>query len=126
MTNIAERNQRASILVIGMLFSISLSATGMDQGALESFLTRHTCVGQLGSGERELTVLVLSADYNRNEIVDTADYTLWQDSIGEFVLPATGADGNGDGIIDQADYAFWKERFGTVVNGTGTASSERI
>ena len=69
---------------------------------------------------------MLSADYNRNGIVDTADYTLWQDSIGESVLPATGADGNGDGIIDQADYAFWKERFGTVVNGTGTASSERI
>jgi hypothetical protein len=99
---------------------------GMDQGALESFLTRHTYVGELGSGERELTLLVLSADYNRNGIVDTADYTLWQDSIGEFVLPATGADGNGDGIIDQADYAFWKERFGTVVNGTGTTSSNAV
>jgi hypothetical protein len=77
-------------------------------------------------GFRVASTTLLSADYNQNGIVDGADYTVWRDSIGQFVLPATGADGNGDGIIDEGDYAFWKERFGTILDYTGTASSNAV
>ncbi len=77
-------------------------------------------------GFRVASTTLLSADYNQNGIVDGADYTVWRDSIGQFVLPATGADGNGDGIIDEGDYTFWKERFGTILDYTGTASSNAV
>lgn len=77
-------------------------------------------------GFRVASTSLLSADYNQDGIVDGADYTVWRDSIGELVPPATGADGNGDGIIDEGDYTFWKERFGTILNHIGTASSNAV
>jgi hypothetical protein len=52
-------------------------------------------------------------DYNRDLIVDAADFTLWRHSVGTTGLsPFSGADGNGDGIIDQADYDVWRAHFG--------------
>src|SRR5262249_52036327 len=52
-------------------------------------------------------------DYNRNGIVDAADYTLWRDQSGATGLVAySGADGNGDGKVDSADYQVWRNNFG--------------
>ena len=58
----------------------------------------------------QLRVLV-AGDYNANGIVDSADYTVWRDSLGQ---TGTGlaADGNGDNAITQADYNIWKSNFG--------------
>ena len=48
-------------------------------------------------------------DYNLNERVDAADYTVWRDRIGS---PNATADGNGSGIVDIADYTLWQQNFG--------------
>jgi len=61
-------------------------------------------------------------DYNNNGTVDAADYTLWQDTLGQNVTAGTGADGVPDGIISGLDYTFWKTRFGNT-SGTGSTSA---
>ena len=51
-------------------------------------------------------------DYNRNYVVDAADYVLWRKTLGDSELPAFfGADGDGDGTIGQGDYGVWQAQF---------------
>lgn len=74
----------------------------------------------------ELVVVdTLPGDYNRNNIVDAADYTVWRNSTGQMVLSFAGADGNGDTIVDFRDYLFWKSQYGkSAAMGSGTAVPE--
>jgi hypothetical protein len=66
-------------------------------------------------------VLVTSAaDYNRNGIVDAADYTVWRDAFGSTANLA--ADGNANGMIDDGDYGVWESQFGMTVPGFGAGS----
>jgi hypothetical protein len=62
---------------------------------------------------------VLPGDYNRNQVVDAADYTVWRDLLG-----ATGsdlaADGNNDHMVTELDYDVWRTNFG--VTAVGAAS----
>lgn len=52
----------------------------------------------------------VAGDYNKDGLVDAADYTVWRDSLG-----ATGidlpADGDGDFTIGAGDYNLWKASF---------------
>jgi hypothetical protein len=52
----------------------------------------------------------LTGDFNRDGMVDAADYTVWRDSVGQ--IGNTAADANEDNVVDVADYAFWKANFG--------------
>ncbi len=60
----------------------------------------------------------LAADFNRDGIVDAADYTLWRNTLG-----ATGAglaaDANADLRVDEADYLVWKHSFGMTLDNQG-------
>ncbi|MCA9189241.1 MAG: hypothetical protein KDA99_26630, partial [Planctomycetales bacterium] len=51
--------------------------------------------------------LSLPGDYNKNGMVDAADYTVWKDNFGS--TTSLDADGNGDGTVDAADYTVWKD-----------------
>lgn len=64
----------------------------------------------------------LPGDYNLDEIVDAADYTLWRDTLGASVTQFAGADGDGDGQIDQDDYQVWVDNFGESLPGSGGAA----
>jgi hypothetical protein len=56
-------------------------------------------------------------DYNNNNVVDAADYTVWRDHLGQaFALP--NRDTANSGNINQQDYTFWKMRFGAT-SGAG-------
>lgn len=59
----------------------------------------------------------LAGDFTRDGVVDSADYSLWRDSIGTANKGARGiaADGNGDSRVDLADYAIWKANFGRTI-----------
>ena len=60
----------------------------------------------------------VAGDYDGNDIVDAADYTIWRDHLGAtFQLANEG--GISPGVVDAADYNFWKSRFGAV---TGSGS----
>jgi hypothetical protein len=60
-----------------------------------------------------VTLTVLAGDYNNNGVVDTADYTVWRNTLATSYSTAyTGADGNGDKLVNNADYDIWKANFG--------------
>ncbi len=48
-------------------------------------------------------------DYNRDGVVDAADYVLWRKIGVESGYYA--ADGNGDHLVNQLDYTYWRQRF---------------
>jgi serralysin len=65
-----------------------------------------------------------TGDYNHNNVVDAADYTVWRDTFGQMVKAGQGADGNADGIIDNGDYDFWKSKFGAILPGSGSGAGQ--
>ena len=71
-----------------------------------------------------LLEVFVPGDYNRNGVVDAADYTVWRDTLGQSVADYAAADGNGSGVIDQDDYEVWKNNFGaTTSSGIGIGSA---
>jgi hypothetical protein len=60
-----------------------------------------------------------AGDYNRNGVVDAADYGMWRNSLGQ---TGTGlaADGNANNVIDAADYSIWKSNFGRSTFASGS------
>ncbi len=65
----------------------------------------------------------LVGDYNGDQVVDAADYTVWRDTLGDSITPGEGADGNNNGIIDSGDYDFWRTNYGmTAVPGPSATS----
>ena len=69
----------------------------------------------------------LFGDYNRNGVVDAADYTTWRDTLGQTSLaPYRGADGSGDGTIGPEDYQVWKSHFGQMLQQLGAGSAAPI
>jgi hypothetical protein len=59
---------------------------------------------------------VLAGDYNRDGVVNTADYSVWRASLDTNDAIGTGADGNGDGLVDIQDYHVWKANYGSSLD----------
>jgi hypothetical protein len=64
----------------------------------------------------------LIGDFNRDGMVDGADYITWRQTVTQTVPNGSGADADGNGMIDQADYDLWRSNFGTT--GLSSAASE--
>ena len=64
----------------------------------------------------------LLGDYNNDQVVDAADYTVWRDHLG--AADESSLNGNGDGMngVDQGDYDLWKMHFGDT-SGMGAVVS---
>jgi T5SS/PEP-CTERM-associated repeat protein len=70
-----------------------------------------------------VTLAVVSSipgDYNHDGVVDTADYVVWCDTLGQSGS-GLAADGNGDLVVDNWDYGVWRSHFGQTA-GVGAAS----
>jgi len=65
----------------------------------------------------------LSGDFNRDGLVDAADYTVWRNSLGQQGI-LLAADGSGNGSVGPEDYAIWKTSFG--LSGAGAAGSQSV
>ena len=64
----------------------------------------------------------VAGDYNKNGVVDAADYVLWRKTLNQPAVPAgTGADGDGNGTVGPEDFDYWRERFGNT-SGSGLGS----
>lgn len=59
---------------------------------------------------------VLPGDFNGDNIVNLADYTVWRDNLGSNnPLSGNGNElGSSLGVVDQGDYQLWKNNFGEV------------
>jgi cyclophilin family peptidyl-prolyl cis-trans isomerase len=74
------------------------------------------------------TLSVARADFNRNGIVDTADFIIWRNTFNQSGT-ALAADGNGDGKVDNADYTIWRSNFGNIAGtppGSGSLASAPV
>jgi hypothetical protein len=56
----------------------------------------------------------IRGDFDRDGVVDAADYVVWRDSAGSEITSGTGADGNVDGVVNSGDYDVWRDHFGDV------------
>ena len=63
----------------------------------------------------------LEGDYNGDEVVNAADYTVWRDTLGQMGSGLI-ADGNANDEIDAGDYEVWKQHFGET-QGSGSGLS---
>jgi hypothetical protein len=54
----------------------------------------------------------IRGDYDRNRVVNAADYALWRDALGKTSATLLPMDGNADGTINHPDYIAWTASFG--------------
>ena len=77
----------------------------------------------MGAFERQ-TLPNPFGDYNRNTVVDAADYVLWRKTQGTNVSNYTAADGDGDGMVDSDDWLVWRANFGNALApGAGSGAA---
>jgi hypothetical protein len=71
---------------------------------------------------------ILKGDYNRDGLVNAADYTAWRNTLGQsdFAKTGQGADGDASGTIRLADYEIWKSHFGDAPGAGGIAVPEPV
>jgi hypothetical protein len=58
-------------------------------------------------------------DYNGDEMVDAADYTVWRNHLGEGDETALNDNGNGMNGVDPDDYDWWKTHYEPGGGGSG-------
>lgn len=95
--------------VNGTITIDSVWITGSDNVQLYLDTVSHNPNGQLAA--------YIPGDYDRNGIVEAADYDNWRAGYGSSVPPGTGADGTGDGVVDMGDYILWRKRMPTAGSG---------
>jgi hypothetical protein len=89
-----------------------------------SFSRVVASIADIGAFERQTpTGPTLPGDYNRDNVVNAADYVVWRKTLNSLVEPYAGADGNGNGTVDAADLAVWKQNFGAT-SSAGAGSSQ--
>jgi endonuclease I len=69
---------------------------------------------------------ILGGDYNRNGVVDAADYIAWRHTLGQDGAAYHGADGDGDGMIDDDDYNVWRANFGATAATAGSFAPTNV
>jgi hypothetical protein len=120
--------------------TVNIQGLPLDDAAVQWMYTGsgtsapiQSTVGGVGNSftysiaSRTLIVLLipaaLSGDFNRDGVVDAADYAEWRHMLNQNVVNGAGADGDGNGHVDQADYAIWRANFGSAAPGQGSAQS---
>ncbi len=70
-------------------------------------------------------------DYNRDGIVDAADYVVWRHHLGQVVPACSGADANCNTFVEVGEYQIWRSNYGQSFGGgsaiaTGTQYGEHM
>lgn len=63
--------------------------------------------------------LTSQGDFNKDGVVNGADYVLWRKSMGQSGSNLA-ADGNGDYLVDSGDLNTWRAHFGMAVSGSAS------
>jgi hypothetical protein len=66
----------------------------------------------------------LLGDYNQNDTIDAADYTVWRDLflVDDAILPNDPT----PNVIDESDYEYWKDHSGESLNPPGPGSATSV
>jgi subtilisin-like proprotein convertase family protein len=75
-----------------------------------------------------LTVTIIEpllGDYNQNEVVDAADYTVWRDALTAGSTTLTNDPTLG--TVDESDFEYWRAHFGeTLGSGSGASTAAAV
>jgi hypothetical protein len=67
-----------------------------------------------------------AGDFNGDARVDSADYVIWRNTLGQAVTPCSGADYTCNGFIGNSDYQGWRSEFGASLSeGTVVTDTAR-
>jgi len=93
----------------------------IDNLMVEVFADQTTMLATPNPNTAPVELAGLLGDYNENDVVDAADYTVWRDNLGGgTALPNDGGLGT---PIGQAHYDQWKTNFGMLLPpGAGARS----
>ena len=61
----------------------------------------------------------VAGDYNNNNVVDAADYTVWRDALGQSITLPHEDPNSTPGSVTIDDYNYWKAHFGATFPGAG-------
>lgn len=92
--------------------------------AADATTTIHlTLAGQLFG---KYLIPASNGDYNKNGVVDGADYVVWRNTSGQTGV-GLAADGNGDGQVTNADFTLWRSKFSQSAGvGAGEPSQSGV
>lgn len=65
----------------------------------------------------------LPGDYNGDNIVDAADYTVWRDAMEAGETTLLNRNPANSGLVDDDDYSYWRTNFGLTAEGTGSSAA---
>jgi hypothetical protein len=69
---------------------------------------------------------IVTGDYDRNNVVNQADYNLWRQHFGATSGGGLRADGNGNGVVDTADYVVWRANLGRSFSQASVANEAPV
>src|SRR4051812_1740851 len=102
---------------------------GTAGSPIQSFRLSDYGTGSSADGSKEfffdnllITSPGVTGDYNRNGIVDAADFVVWRKTLGK-TGSGLAADGNGSNSIDVGDYGVWRTRFGSTTTAAQSSAS---
>jgi cytochrome c peroxidase len=102
---------------------MGLTATQISQ--LEAFLKTLTDTAFLTSSLFSNPFVTLPGDYSGDGVVDSADYVVWRNSVGD--TTSLIADGNGDLVVNDLDYDVLRQNYGrtwlSLATGSGGGSA---
>jgi uncharacterized lipoprotein YddW (UPF0748 family) len=64
----------------------------------------------------------IPGDYDRNGLIELADYNVWRKAFNDAVPIGSGADGTNDGVVDVGDFLMWSKRMSAAIPGSGGSS----
>jgi hypothetical protein len=98
-----------------------VAATAYDATFLETDFGVLTDSFLTGDIVLNIATVLLAGDFNWDGEVNSADYVVWRNSLGQVGdgLPADGSGPEGvpDRVVDRFDYDFWKARFAEAHSG---------
>jgi hypothetical protein len=105
-----------STLAPGQAISIGAPYSGGPAGDLEFQYGATGGASLTGAKVLYTTATGLPGDFNNDNLVNAADYTVWRDNQGS--TSNLAADDSGNGRVDQADYNIWAANYGRSAAST--------
>jgi hypothetical protein len=125
-----------TVAASGLLATLTIDTTGITTGQFDLILnppaTGPTAFADAGvvtsltNGSLQIGAApTLTGDYNRNNLVDAADYVLWRETLNAMGMNLA-ADGNNNNQIDAGDYDVWRINFGKTTTPGAAANFARF
>ena len=124
-------SQSSTADVWGLVYTISGSsvASGLPFEESEPLVTVQWTANFQGDTNAAMQAINAAAvaadplfgDYNGNEVVDAADYTVWRDAVT--AASATLLNDPTPGTVDESDFLYWRDHYGESLGSPSSAGA---